>query len=190
MNSHKDSNRFPFERVSDVENYYDSSICPVYLLVTEFLIHHEKSKNASLAKKHLDLDHVSSHLSKAQGISNLLRGVAHNSRCGLCYIPSDLLDKHRAKHEDFLRYRETKPIFDTCYDLASIAQTHLDKCKSLMSEGTFPRQYYYIFLPLIFVELSLNRLQKANFNVFHKSLYVRENNLPFKLWFRSLKYRF
>lgn len=138
---------------------------------------------------HLKLDHIASHLARCQGISNILRGVAHNSRSGRCYISSDLLNKHQATHQDFLKYRSKKEVFDIGYDLASIANEHLKIAEKLLDDSQ-TKPFAHLFLPIILVEMYLKKLEEKNFDIFHKDLYQRDGILPFKLWVKSLKIRY
>jgi NADH dehydrogenase [ubiquinone] 1 alpha subcomplex assembly factor 6 len=40
-------------------------------------------------------DHVASHLGKAVGLSTILRGTSHHANARRCYIPVELLAKHK-----------------------------------------------------------------------------------------------
>lgn len=143
----------------------------------------------SLRNLHLKLDHVASHLAKSQGISNILRGLAHNARSGRCYISSDLLNKHQASLQDFLKFRSKKEVFDICYDLASIANEHLKISKGLLADNQI-KLFRNLFLPVVPTEAYLKKLEKVNFDVFHKDLYRRDGYFPLKLWMESIKIRF
>lgn len=184
-NSPEHLTSFPFETVQQIQDYCESSIAPVYYLLIETnLLNQPSARNL-----HLKLDHIASHLARCQGFSNILRGVAHNSRSGRCYISSDLLNKHQATHQDFLKYRSKKEVFDISYDLASIANDHLKIAKKLLKEGQ-AKPFLQLFLPLVLVEMYLKKLEEKNFDIFHKDLYQRDGTLPFKLWLWSLKMKY
>lgn len=155
---------------------------PVYYLLVEAALAHD----STAGNIHLKLDHISSHVAKCQGICNLLRGVAHNARSGRCYISSDLLSKHQATHQDFIKYRPKKEVFDISYDLSSIANNHLKTANNLMNDHHV-KSFRSLFVPIILTEMYLSKLEATNFDIFHKDLYQKDGMLPFKLWVKSLK---
>jgi phytoene/squalene synthetase len=175
----------PFETVAQCETYSDHSIGSVYFILVESLV----SEQPELQKLHLQLDHISSHLSRCLGTVNLLRGLVHNGRRGRCYVPNDLLLKHGASHEDFLRFSASKPVCDVCFDLSVNAKHHMDIVHNLFSEMS-GKSVQNIFYSVIFAELYLQKIEAVNFNVFSQELAKKDTNLPWKLWWKSLGLRF
>ena len=176
---------FPFQTIQQLQDYCESSLAPVYYLLIETSI----SQQPSAANIHLKLDHIASHLAKSQGIGNVLRGVVHNGRSGRCYISSDLLSKHGATHQDFLKHRSKKEVIDISYDLATIANDHLRIAKNLLGDSQV-KPFHSLFLTIIPVEMYLKKLERKNFDIFHKELYQKDGNLPLKLWLKSIKMKF
>lgn len=175
----KNLSDFPFLTFEELEKYFDSSVTPVYNLIVKCLT----SENKVSAKTLIDLDHMSHHLGRAQGISNVLRGVLHNAAHNRCYIPSDLLVKHKTSHEDFLRANASSNVLDLCFEMATKANQHIETVKSLLRR--IDRQKRLIFLPYIPIQDFLVRLQKSNFNVFEPKLRQRNGFLPLIVWFKS-----
>ena len=172
---------FPFQTIQELEKYCDSSVSPVYHLIVECSV----DPNKITANQRIDLDHICSHLGKAIGLSNILRGIKHNSRYNRCYIPSDLLIAHKTSHEDFLRNNATDNVIEVCFQMASIANQHIQTSLKLIKQ--IDRQNRLIFLPLISTENYLKRLEKSNFNIFDPKLSIRNGFLPFILWYNSKK---
>ena len=175
----KNLSDFPFHTFKDLEKYIESSVSPVYHLIVDS----STADNKVPANQRIDLDHISSHLGRAQGITNVLRGVPHNARYNRCYIPSDLLINHKTSHEDFLRCKPTENVIDLCFGMASNANQHIETVLSLMKK--VDKKNRLIFLPLVSVENYLKRLEKSNFNIFDPKLSQRNGLLPFILWFKS-----
>ena len=175
----KNLSDFPYKTFEELEQYCDSSVTPVYNLIVKC----STSSAKVSAKTLIDLDHMSHHLGRAQGITNVLRGVLHNAAHNRCYIPSDLLVKHQTSHEQFLRATPNTNALDLCFEIATKANQHIETVKSLL--GRVDRQNRLIFLPLVAIQDYLNRLQKLNFNVFDPKLRQRNGFLPFILWYKS-----
>ncbi|CAG2176459.1 unnamed protein product [Oppiella nova] len=134
---------FPFQTLVDLEKYSESSVTPVYYLIVECLARlHDVS-----AAQRIDLDHMSSHLGRAQGFCNVLRGVAHNARYNRCYIPSDLLIKHNTSHEDLMRGNATDNVIELCYDLATITHQHIETALKLMEKLDKQNRVVFEWIP-------------------------------------------
>lgn len=163
--------------MAEIEEYAEGTISPIYYLIIESAV----SKDSDLGLQ-LRLDHVGSHLGKAEGIGNLLRGLRHNSKYGTCYIPSQLLIKHKASHEDFLRGKTNQGIQDAVFELATTANHHLNHTKKLINESGAVKKFRDIFLPSYTIGEYLKKLEKLDFDPFHPALSRRNGMLPLKLW--------
>ena len=179
------NSNFPFQTVNELENYCDSSFSPIFFIITEALV--LSCKYGSINQ--LKLDHIGSHLAKGQGLTNILRGLVHNSKYGRCYIPDDILIKYKVSHQDFLRCKDSPVIRDACLDIASRSHQHLSAAKALMKDEQF-KSISFIFLPILSFESYLERLKNVDFNVFDKTLFVRQGTLPLKMWFKSKLWKF
>ena len=177
-------NDFPFNSIQDLENYAESSVSPVYYLLIEYM---NFSQQLSPAKR-IQLDHIASHTGKAQGIVNMLRGIPFNAKANRCYVPNDLLVKHKISHEDFLRGKQSQNMNDVCYDIACMAKQHTEQAEQLIKQISSNEKL--LFLPLYNIRKYLLQLEKYYFNVFHSKLSLRRGMLPLNLWFQSIKIRF
>ena len=173
---------FPFDSVQAIEEYSVDSIGSLYFLLLECLV---AEAGAEVRRKHLDLDHLASHVAKCTGLVNVLRGVGHNASRGRCYVPTDLLVKHGAAHQHFLAGDpSSEGVAAACYDLSCRAKEHYDVADSIISKL---KDYSVksLFLPITFAHIFLRRMEEVNFNVFDSKLQRRETNLPLKLWYKS-----
>uniref|UniRef100_A0A8D0LAP2 NADH:ubiquinone oxidoreductase complex assembly factor 6 n=1 Tax=Sphenodon punctatus TaxID=8508 RepID=A0A8D0LAP2_SPHPU len=134
----------------------------------------KKMIDERVSVRNIHADHAASHIGKAQGIVTCLRATPYHSSRQKVFLPMDICMLHGVSQEDFIRYKQEKNVRDVIYDVASQAHTHLE---------------HVSFLCLIFVAVEdyLNKIQKANFNVFHPSLHKKSTLLPLHLYLRSWK---
>uniref|UniRef100_A0A8D8T0J1 NADH dehydrogenase (Ubiquinone) complex I, assembly factor 6 n=1 Tax=Cacopsylla melanoneura TaxID=428564 RepID=A0A8D8T0J1_9HEMI len=129
----------------------------------------------------LQADHTLSHIGKAQGITNILRSVPYIPRSSP--LPLDILATHKVSQEMLIRQDTSKATQDAVFQIASAAKIHLDKARSLKAK--LPPSVLPFLLPSVAVTSYLDRLQKADFNLFHPHLKVRDGFLPAKLWWNK-----
>lgn len=132
------------------------------------------------------LDHISGHLSKAIVITSVLRGIRHNAVRNRCYVPLESLVKYKISQQELLRCQASEKMRDLFFDLACVAKSHLDKSKKLLKD---PQVYRFtdIFLPLIFCDIYLTRLEKEKFDIFSETLATSSPFLPYQFYYRSLR---
>lgn len=146
------------------------------------------NQDSNRSVNQIQLDHVAYHIGIAQGLSNILRGIPFNARNKRCYVPNDLLVKHKLSHQQILRGDQSQSLKDVCYDIASLAHQNLNKAKEL--QNPFDPQIRLLFLPIVPIEKFLVNLQKVDFNVFDVKLTARHGFLPLLLWFEKKKIKF
>lgn len=156
----------------------------------------------------MNFDHAVSHLGKCQGIVNIIRGIPHNSKSGRISIPQDILLKNKISYENIIRNSSEQNVRDAIYEMASRANSHLMKvirerisfntidvcCKcnyyifqAKQLEKEMDKRFKSICLPIVSLQSYLNKLQKADFNVFDKRLQERNHLLPIKLlWYKMI----
>ena len=163
-----------------------------------FLEAYAESTSSSVLYLQLDLgglrdtsaDHAASHLGKALGMVNLLRGTPAHAKQRRCYLPLDVCAKHGAVAEDVYRGKTTEAIKDAAHEVASVAKAHLDSARGMAStlrglanaktktkttvKGSAPSwtpvKPETVFLPAIAASTYLEKLEKADFDAFHPSL--------------------
>ncbi|XP_073703478.1 NADH dehydrogenase (ubiquinone) complex I, assembly factor 6 [Garra rufa] len=137
----------------------------------------------TLGVKNVHADHAASHIGKAQGILTCLRATPYNSSRRKVYLPMDICMLHGASQEDFIRGSRDQNVRDVIYDIASQAHVHLQHARSF-SENV-PHAAMPAFFQTVVLEEYLQRVRKADFDVFHPSLQKRNPMLPLQLYLRS-----
>lgn len=204
---------FPFSTINELELYEEQSVSPIYYLLIEYAIRlgcFDDLKD--LNKIRIDLDHIASHLGKSQGLLNLLRGLFRNALIEECFIPNDLLIKHKCSHEDIIRLcyhiqkstesdqiidqnklekYKFKNLLDLTFDLATLSKQHLNAAIQIYNKQKLTmKQTNYIFLPIYIVNIYLNDLEQNQFNILDQKLFLkRKQNLPIKLYFNSFEFK-
>lgn len=175
---------FPFRTLEDVEKYSESCLSSLYYMLNEKILEVSSEKSAGYR---ISLDHIASHLGKAQGLTNILRGIKHNASARRCYIPNDILMNNTCTHEDFLRGNMNESVCNAVFAVASQANSHLDHCIELLRDlKVAKRSDKLVYLPYVAIKNYLDLLQKCNFNVLEGKLYQRNGTLPLQLLWKSI----
>ncbi|XP_027197644.2 LOW QUALITY PROTEIN: NADH dehydrogenase (ubiquinone) complex I, assembly factor 6 homolog sicily [Dermatophagoides pteronyssinus] len=186
---------YPFQTLDELEKYCEASVVSIYYLLNEKSIQslNEGQKNAGYR---IALDHVANHLGKAQGLTNILRGIIHNSKNRRCYIPNDILIKSKSSHEAFLQcQQDNDSLREAIFLIASTAKGHLEHVQKLLDSNgnetpTIRKSDRLMFLPMMAIQAYLHDLQRVQFNVFDRRLYRRRGSLPLKMWWKCKIFNF
>ncbi|KAK7877743.1 hypothetical protein WMY93_030557 [Mugilogobius chulae] len=170
----KDLEDRAYRNLQELESYSENTQSSLLYLLLE-----------SLGLKDVHADHAASHIGKAQGIVTCLRATPYHSSRRKVYLPMDLCVKHGASQEEFIRGRQRKLVRDVVFDIASQAHAHLQHARSFRQN--VPPAAAPAFLHTVALEDYLQRLRRADFDVFHPSLQNRNPLLPFYLYLRSWK---
>lgn len=174
---------FPFQTIDELEKYCESCFASLYYLLNEKIVQLSPDKSAGYR---ISLDHIANHFGKAQGLSNILRGVIHNASSRRCYIPNDVLVKSKCSHEDFLRGNMNDSVCSAVFEVASRANSHLEHSLELMKDlKQADHNVKLVYLSHLPIKIYLNLLQKCDFNIFDTRLYRKNGFLPVKLWWKS-----
>ncbi|KXJ26920.1 NADH dehydrogenase (ubiquinone) complex I, assembly factor 6 [Exaiptasia diaphana] len=164
----------PHQDIKSLEDYNENSVSSVLYLILE-----------SSGIKDVHADHAASHIGKAIGIVTLLRAAPYLANQRKVYIPSDILIKHEVSHQDVIRGNASQSLKDVVYELASTANTHMSTARSFQSK--VPKAAIKTLLPGVSCQNYLDKVQKADFNMFDNSLRERNNLLPLQLLKQVLK---
>ncbi|XP_052434237.1 NADH dehydrogenase (ubiquinone) complex I, assembly factor 6-like isoform X1 [Carassius gibelio] len=168
----KDLEDKAYRNLRELEDYGENTQSSLLYLLLE-----------TLGVKNVHADHAASHIGKAQGILTCLRATPYNSSRRKVYLPMDICMLHGASQEDFIRGSRDQNVRDVIYDIASQAHVHLQHARSF-SENV-PHAAMPAFLQTVVLEDYLQRVRKADFDVFHPSLQKRNPMLPLQLYLRS-----
>nr|XP_023014116.1 NADH dehydrogenase (ubiquinone) complex I, assembly factor 6 [Leptinotarsa decemlineata] len=158
-----------FKTLEELEKYAEQSVSNVFYLVLE-----------GCGVRNVNADHAASHLGKAQGIVQQIRGIPHARRINFLPVPQDILTKNRVSQEEILRSKSSEQLSECTFELASRAHQHLVKARSLLEK--VPKEARSALLPAVSVHMYLDRLQKVNHDVFHPYLQQRSWKLLPRLW--------
>uniref|UniRef100_A0A673A1T3 NADH dehydrogenase (ubiquinone) complex I, assembly factor 6 n=1 Tax=Sphaeramia orbicularis TaxID=375764 RepID=A0A673A1T3_9TELE len=170
----KDLDDRAYRNLQELEAYSENTQSSLLYLLVE-----------CLGLKDVHADHAASHIGKAQGIVTCLRATPYHSSRRKVYLPMDICMLHGASQEDFIRGSREQNIRDVVYDIASQAHVHLQHARSF--SHNVPAAATPAFLQTVVLEDYLQRVRRADFDVFHPSLQNRNPLLPFQLYLRSWK---
>lgn len=170
----KDLDDRAYRNLQELEKYSENTQSSLIYLLLE-----------CLGLKNVHADHAASHIGKAQGIVTCLRATPYHSSRRKVYLPMDICMLHGASQEDFIRGSRDQNVRDVVYDIASQAHVHLQHARSFSSDVPAPASL--AFLQTVVLEDYLQRVRRADFDVFHPSLKNRNPLLPLQLYFRSWK---
>ncbi|XP_055020223.1 NADH dehydrogenase (ubiquinone) complex I, assembly factor 6 isoform X1 [Boleophthalmus pectinirostris] len=168
----KDLEDRAYRNLQELESYSENTQSSLLYLLLE-----------ALGVKNVHADHAASHLGKAQGIVTCLRATPYHSTRRRVYLPMDLCLKHGASQEEFIRGSRENSVRDVVFDIASQAHAHLQHARSFRQN--VPPDATPAFLHTVGIEDYLQRLRRADFDVFHPSLQNRNPLLPIQLYLRS-----
>ncbi|KAN0027999.1 hypothetical protein ACTFIV_009826 [Dictyostelium citrinum] len=151
----KDNQQVQIKDMDELEQYADDIHSSLLLLTLEGLG----------VKGNHDVEHCASHLGKAVGIMVLIRGTVFHLASRKTYIPVSLTTKYGINVESLYRGDlQLEKLQNAIYEMASCAKLHLDKAKQF--RGKIPHPATEAFLSVSVVEDFLERLRKADFNIF------------------------
>ncbi|KAM9487910.1 NADH dehydrogenase (ubiquinone) complex I, assembly factor 6 isoform 1-T1 [Clarias gariepinus] len=173
----KDMEDRAYRNLQDLEVYAENTQSSLLYLLLE-----------TLGVKNVHADHAASHIGKAQGIVTCLRATPYHSQRRRVYLPMDICMLHGASQEDFIRGSREQNVRDVVYDIASQAHVHLQHARSFSKN--VPDAAMPAFLQTVAIDDYLERVRKADFDVFHPSLQRRNPLMPIRLYFRSWKKKY
>ncbi|MBN3274558.1 NDUF6 factor, partial [Polyodon spathula] len=170
----KDLNDRAYQNIQELEAYAENAQSSLIYLMLE-----------ALGVKDVHADHAASHIGKAQGIVTCLRATPYNSSRRRVYLPMDICMLHRVSQEDFMRGSRETNVREVIFDIASQAHVHLQHARSF--NKSVPPKAAPAFMLTVGLEDYLDKVRKADFDVFHPSLQTRNPLLPINLYIRSWK---
>lgn len=176
-----------FKSAQELELYCSKSNSSLYHLSTElsFQLYNIWHTNDDIKPT---IGSVAEKLGVAHGLSNIIRGIPYNSTKNCCYIPEDMLLKHKLTKRDFANNNlDGNKIKDVVEELAT-------RCQELLTDSyleaiDIPNFFRQIFLPRVAIQANLNKLRKCNYNICDVNLKRRNELLPLNIWMASKYYR-
>lgn len=166
-----------YRSIHDIEDYGENTKSAVLYLLLELI-----------GIKDENVNHVASHIGRSQGVVTLLRSCPYHTSKGRIYLPRESLMKVKVSGEDVIRGRKQKEVADVVYELASVANQHLEKARSM--RGEVPKSVLPLFLNTVICDRYLKQLQKVDFNVFHPSLQKKNGFLPIQILTQKIRKKY
>eukprot|EP00823_Brevimastigomonas_motovehiculus_P009500 TRINITY_DN916_c1_g1_i1.p1 TRINITY_DN916_c1_g1~~TRINITY_DN916_c1_g1_i1.p1 ORF type:complete len:480 (+),score=160.43 TRINITY_DN916_c1_g1_i1:66-1505(+) len=171
----------PFNSIKDVAEFAEFTTSSLlYLSLETINIRDEGSR------------HVAAHIGTAIALTTLIRGVPFLAASGTIQLPRELLSKHKVDIQSVKKGFNSEALQNCLFEIASEAKAHLYHARQL--RATLPAQAMIAFLPAVTCDRFLERLRRANFNVFHAPLH---NPTPWEmlklrlsLWWHALWKKF
>ncbi|XP_071652923.1 NADH dehydrogenase (ubiquinone) complex I, assembly factor 6 isoform X2 [Temnothorax longispinosus] len=162
-----------FVDLESLERYCDYTTSSIYYLLLE-----------AQGTASVNADHAASHFGRAYGLVTLIRSVPYNARKRVMVLPQDILLKNGVSSESIFQGQSSAGFQDAVLEVASCAKQHLKVATSLKKKAG--KDLNVIFLPTVCVENYLEKLRKADFDVFHPTLQKRNGILPLQLLWRKI----
>ncbi len=83
------------------------------------------------------------------------------------YVPLDVLERHQVDREDIFAGKAAAPLRAALADMRGLVREHLAKAR--VSLHTTPPQILPAFLPLVLIEPTLRRMDRADYEPFRFS---------------------
>ncbi|KAF2346681.1 Squalene/phytoene synthase [Trinorchestia longiramus] len=165
-----------FNSIAELEAYAEASNSALYYLTLQ-----------AAGVSNIDADHCASHVGKGEGILRLLRGVPFLASKRQVLLPRQLLATHGVSEEEVLRGCREQKFKDIVFDLATASHQHVEHARELSKK--LPRAARTALLPLVSTSSTLERLRRADFDIYDSRLSTRDSLLPIKLWWAKTRQR-
>ncbi|KAG0588900.1 hypothetical protein KC19_2G276900 [Ceratodon purpureus] len=143
--------------IAEVERYAEDTASSLLYLTLE-----------ASGVRNTSADHAASHIGKTAGMGLLLRASPYHGARRRSYIPLETAAKYGLAQEEMYRGQNLEALANAVHEVASVANSHLDKARSLAS--TVPAPAIPVLLPAVPAGVLLQTLERVNFNVFDPKL--------------------
>lgn len=154
--------RAPLQTLKDAEDLAESTQSQLLYLQLE-----------AAGVKSADADHAASHLGKAVGLVNMLRGTLQYLQRGVSYLPAEECGEEGIAARDLVEGNAvgSEGCRNVVHRMASAAKGHLDTHADLHGRPeAVPREARRLFLSAVACGLYLDALEKCNFNLLDQRL--------------------
>ena len=126
-----------------------------------------------------DIEHLARHAGLAQGLVQVVTALPQDASRRQLFIPLQILESHGSSMEEVFAGKATPNVRAAVNKLLGEARGHLDTAKALL--GGIPPEVRPVFLPLAVVERDLERLSRADTDLFAPQTMSRLRTL-WTLW--------
>lgn len=164
------------ETIQELEKYAEDTVSTMLYLILQ-----------AGGVKSTAADHAASHIGKASGILLLLKSLPYHASRNrhFSYIPTAVASKHgliaKQGGQDEVRLDSREGLRDAVFDIASVANAHLQKARNLA--GSVPPEALPVLLPAVPTQVILDSLSRVQFDVFDPRLAQGVLGIP-PLWYQ------
>ena len=162
----------PISTMTDLEQFAESTASQLLYLQLE-------ACNEATS----ETEHAASHLGIAVGICSVLRNALASMQKGRTYFPEEVCAEFGTTPAMLETKDGVSALPDIVLKIATVAKSHLEKAK----ECSVPDTAKPLFMPSLSVELYLDALQQANFDLLSSRMH-RGGYLPLQ-YLLMMKYR-
>lgn len=177
-----------YSTYKEVENFGEMSVASIYYLLLE-----------CMGVKNMKVDHVASHIGKAQILANLIRSIPVQSKNQMSLIPLDMLVKHKISQNEIISKArrgkiekiekkdsvDDERLHDLVFDICNMSNQHLIKARKHIED--VPANKRSVFLHAILVQQFLNKIEKFNFDIYNPRVHSRDTFIILKLYLAKFK---
>ncbi|KAG8761633.1 hypothetical protein FRC14_000017 [Serendipita sp. 396] len=132
--------------------------------------------------------HAASHIGIANSLAILLRALPFQASKRRLFLPAELTAKRGVNHEEVFRQGgNAKGISDAVYELACMANEHINTARGMFQGQRLPLEALPVLLTAVPTISYLKRLESYDFHAFEPKLQVRDWKLPYKLWMARMR---
>ncbi|TRY79334.1 hypothetical protein TCAL_06601 [Tigriopus californicus] len=170
----------PFQSLDEVDSYARDAFSSInFVLLT--CLNSDKSPSSQTGHAR----HALNQLGMAQGVSTLLRAVPYHAQLRQVLLPTDLMMNQGVSVESVVRKGDSEGLRLVIEATAARAQEHLDNSRFRMKY--LSKDEKCLLLPAVATDAYLAALHKAECNVFHDKLKVKNSWLPIQLYWHRFK---
>ncbi|CUS09010.1 unnamed protein product, partial [Tuber aestivum] len=177
----------PFRNLSDLEGYAEGTYASLLYATLE-----------GLGLRDTGLDHVASHIGKAEGIAAVIRGLAvlaSGEGGGAVVLPLDVCARVGLRQEDVLRRAQGRvkdpedggdavgKLKEVVFEIATLANDHLITARKMVTEEPAARGVAFSgFMRAVPTAIYLERLESVDFDPFDHRLQRPDWKLPWRAY--------
>ncbi len=173
-----DLDREPPQDISGLEAYADSTAVPLIQLALRIL-GGDTNQAARTAAREVGL---------AYALTGLLRAIVFHARDKRLYVPEETVQRTGLSRRDLFELRPSAELDQAVYEIAERARGYLKQARKRRQD--LPKAAVPALLPARVAASHLDRLARANHNVFSPQVQRSSNLLPLALSWAALRGRY
>jgi phytoene synthase len=158
----------PMPTMAALEGYINDTSSALFALAAEIIGHQSEA-----------IDHLARHAGLAQGIARVIAALPLDASRRQLFVPLQFLERHGSGMAEVFAGKETPALRAALDDLISEARAHMKTALALLPD--IPSEARAVFLPLVLVRRDLERMARADSDLFAPHVTSRLRTL-WMLW--------